>query len=149
MCEALLHAGDLARPETLKLLASAGLPVYYVMGNHEEGYEEQLVSVAEANEVKISSDIGQFTIGGRKIACTHYPEVAERLTMFGGFDLICFGHSHVASVRKLPKGTILLNPGNLAGWRQPPSYAVYDTEKHKATLFPLEFRKTHYSFPEE
>lgn len=148
-CAYVIHAGDLVMPSTIETLAESGLPTYYVMGNNEEGYEEQLVTECAKHNVSFFLDIGQIELGGRRIAFTHYPNVADRLSMFKGFDLICCGHSHIPSIRKLANGAIILNPGNLAGWRHKATYAVYDTATHEATLYPLELRKTHYSFPEE
>lgn len=148
-CTAVIHAGDLVIPATLDTLMSSGLPTYYVMGNNEEGYEEELAAKSKKLGTHFFLDLAQFTLGGRNIAVTHYPYVAQRLSMFPEFDLICCGHSHTPRITKLPSGTIVLNTGNLAGWRHKATYAVYDTETHTATTYPLEFRKTHYSFPEE
>ena len=61
----------------------------------------------------------ELTLAGRRILATHYPHYGLGLACTGDYDVVCCGHSHVASVVQQPnvKGgrTWLVNPGTVAG----------------------------------
>lgn len=143
--DAVLHMGDLARAETLDVIAEAALPVYYVMGNNEDDPEGIALHCQDLGIVFLGEQ-ADISLGGRRIAMTHYPRVAQSLATFGEFDLICFGHSHNALKQQLPSGGWLVNPGNLAGWREEARYAIYDTKAHTVQHYTLEVHKRSWHF---
>jgi uncharacterized protein len=67
----------------------------------------------------------------------HYPEIAKKLAESGNYDAVFYGHTHrpweetIGSCR-------LVNPGELAGQRYKPCFAIYDTETDKLELKILE-----------
>lgn len=143
--DAILHMGDLAASATMEVLAEADLPIYYVIGNNEDDPDEVAACCTRLG-VHFLGEQADIEIDGRRIAMTHYPRVAQSLATFGEFDLICFGHSHNAMKSKLIHGGWLVNPGNLAGWREGARYAIYDTKLHTVTHYDLEVRKKHWNF---
>lgn len=143
--DAILHAGDLAHPDTFGVLAAARVPVYYVIGNNEDD-PEAIALAAKQYGIHFLGEQGEVTLDGRRIAMTHYPRVATSLAVFGGFDVILYGHSHHARKERLTHGGWLVNPGNLAGFREEATYALYDTRSHEVTHHRLQTRQRSWSF---
>lgn len=143
--DAVLHLGDLAKPATLDVLAEIDVPIYYVIGNNEDDPEEIALRCQDLG-IHFLGEQGELVLDGRRCALTHYPRVAQALAGFGDFDLIGFGHSHNAMKRQLDNGGWLVNPGNLAGWREQARYAFYDTQAHTIHHYDLEVRKRHWHF---
>ena len=87
-------------------------------------------------------------LGGKKIAFTHFPEIAKKLAQSGEFDLVFYGHTHRAWDEKVAthpkfgknteKETHMINPGELAGQFHKPTFAVYDTQTGELQLKILE-----------
>jgi putative phosphoesterase len=55
----------------------------------------------------------------------------------GTFDVVCYGHTHRPWVEKIGD-CLLVNPGELAGQRYKPTFAIYDTESNALELKILE-----------
>lgn len=143
--DAIFHMGDLALAPTLDVLKEADLPTYYVVGNNEDDPEGLAVRCQELG-IHFLGEQGEVTIDGRTCALTHYPRIAQSLATFGAYDLICFGDSHRAMKQQQANGGWLVNPGNLAGWREQARYAIYDTNAHTIRHFDLEVHKKHWHF---
>jgi hypothetical protein len=131
-CEALLCCGDLCAPLTLREMAQRFPgPIHVVRGNND-GDMLFLDRVArEAGHVTLYGEYGEMELAGRRIAFVHYPRLAEGLAATGDYDLVCYGHDHTAHMRWVGK-TLLLNPGEIMGWKGPRSCAVYDTATGEA-----------------
>ena len=133
-CDALLCLGDLCAPFTMAAIGKgfAG-PVYTAWGNND-GDKVHISRQADNHEhVQIKGDVCFVELGGRRIAMTHYPELAEALAQGGQYDLVCHGHDHERRIVQGEK-TVLLNPGEVMGRFGVRSVAVYDTEEGKARL---------------
>ena len=76
-------------------------------------------------------------LGGKKIFINHYPDVAKKKAETGTFDVVCYGHTHRPWVEKIGD-CLLVNPGELAGQRYKPTFAIYDTESNALELKILE-----------
>lgn len=125
-CGALLCCGDLCAPLTLREMAQgfAG-PIHVVRGNNDGDMLIMARVAAETGRVTLYGEYGEIELGGRKIAFVHYPRLAEGLAALGDYDLVCHGHDHTA--RQLRVGrTLLLNPGEIMGWKGRKSCAIYD-----------------------
>ncbi len=59
-------------------------------------------------------------LDGRKIAMTHYPDLAPALLASGMFDLVIHGHDH--RVRVEGGRAVPAEPGHLLGIRRPPGH---------------------------
>jgi len=136
-CEALLCCGDVCAPITLREMAQhfAG-PIHVVKGNNDGDMLFMGQVAREAGNVTLHGEYGEVELAGRKIAFVHYPRLAEGLAALGDYDLVCHGHDHIARQVWVGK-TLLLDPGEIMGWRGRRSCAVYDTETGEAEILEL------------
>ena len=132
--QAILHCGDVVAAGTLTVLQPLGVPVHVIHGNNA-GDPYTMHRVVEKSQ-------GLFTyhgmdaslhLGGRNIFMVHYPHYARAMALTGDWDIVCFGHDHVAAIeyRHNIKGreTVLLNPGTVAGIGADPTYLMADLEQ--------------------
>ena len=128
--EAVLHCGDIGSVEIVPLVAE--WPAHFVFGNVDYN-EAELRAAIEAVGQTCHGRFGAVELGGRRIAILHGDDT-RRLseTIAGGdFDLVCSGHTHVASQRKRGP-TLALNPGALYRAR-PHTLAIVDLQTMEAT----------------
>lgn len=118
--EHVIHCGDIGSPALVPLFQP--FTAHFVLGNCDNAITMPL-AIASAGQT-CHDRVGELELGGRRIAFLHgdSPAAFERLLREGGWDLICHGHTHRASVRLL--GSVLVvNPGALARC-EAPSLAV-------------------------
>jgi putative phosphoesterase len=125
-CALLIHCGDLISPFMLDELAGFAGAVHLVYGNNT-GDQHLISSGCSTRYTALTHHglLGVVEAGGRKIAFTHYPQMARGLAAQGNFDVICCGHNHRFRVEKIGD-TLLLNPGELLGKDAQPSFMVLD-----------------------
>ena len=136
-CGALLFCGDLCAPFTLREIAEgfAG-PVHTVLGNNDGDVLLMARVAQQAGNVTLHGDYAELELAGRRVALVHYPRLAEGLAALGDYDLVCHGHDH--QVRVVQVGpTLLLNPGEVMGWKGRSSCAIYDTATREAEIIEL------------
>jgi len=131
----ILHCGDVCAPATLKeVFSNFKGKVYIVFGNVDgDHFNMTKLSFEKLSDVKILGEIGELTLGGKKIAFTHYPKFAKGLAATGNYDIVFYGHSHKPWEEKI-NNTKLVNPGNLAGIFYKPTFAIYNTKTGKLEL---------------
>lgn len=128
--EFVIHAGDYTSPFTLKLFRDLNCKFAGIFGNND-GDKLLLQERAEGN---IHNQPYIFTLNGRKIVVMHEHHVAEALADSGHFDLVVYGHTHKADVRKIKK-TLLVNPGEVSTWLYGKStVAIVDLNKLDAEI---------------
>ncbi len=137
--QVVLHCGDICSPFTLKRLAE-GLPrtpIHVVWGNND-GDRRMLAAVVSGHQhVHLHGEFAALEVGGLRIAMTHYPAIARAVAAGETFDLVCYGHDHIAREAHLGHGW-LLNPGELAGvLTGRASFALVDTEARSVTWVDL------------
>lgn len=111
----ILHCGDICFREILEgAQKNFHGKMYWVRGNGDYNLDE----IPE--ELKLE-------IGGRKIFLVHYPDRARRAAESGDFDLVFYGHTHKPWEEKIGRCR-LINPGEIAGQRLRPTFAIYDTD---------------------
>lgn len=121
----MLHCGDICNQSTIDEAAKKFKgQMMFVRGNGD--YE--LDKIPEQMEIEL---------GGKKIFFNHYPDSAKRAAESGKYDLAFYGHTHKPWEEKIGSCR-LVNPGELAGQRYKPTFAVYDTENDKLELKILE-----------
>ena len=130
----LLHCGDIGTPEIVQMLAA--WPADFVLGNCD--YDAAALQTAiEAAGQGFHGTFGELNLAGRKIALLHSHERAKfrQVTENESWDLVCYGHSHVAAIDQ--KGpTLIVNPG--AVYRANPlSIAIVDLKQMQATIVNL------------
>ena len=125
---AIIHCGDFVAPFSLKILGKPGIPVYGVFGNND-GDKIKMIQYTKTilPHIKLFTNFGEVILGNRKIAFTHYFNIAKPLALTGGYDLVGFGHSHTWYCKEVNK-TILLNPGEIMGKEGSPGFALYNTQ---------------------
>jgi len=130
-----VHCGDIGSPAIIPLFAA--WPAHFVFGNvdHDEG--ELAKAIEEAGQV-CHARFGSLELVGRKIAFLHSDDhdLFEETVNSGRWDLVCYGHTHVAE-QHLVGRTRVLNPGAL--YRATPrSLAIVELPALTATHFPIE-----------
>lgn len=109
--EALVHCGDLASPPVLAELA--GLPCWFVFGNHDADSVPTLrAAAAELGPVCLGWG-GVVELGGRRIGVSHGHMTSDiRRVLADRPDYLLTGHSHipgdtvVGSVRRINPGAL-------------------------------------------
>ena len=112
-CEAILHGGDINKPEILDKLNRIA-PTYVVRGNNDKEWAKEL---PETLTISLCG-INFFMVHNKKLI----PKKEEDLK---DVDIIVYGHSHKYE-EKQEGGRLLLNPGSCGPRRftQPITYAV-------------------------
>ena len=133
--DSVIHCGDLISPfMILRLIQGMGdKPVHIVWGNND-GDKGLITEVASASEnIKLHGDFADLVLGGLKIGINHYPNVARSLAESGSYDVVRYGHDHIANEEWVGK-TLLLNPGELMGLQGRSTVAELDTATRKVTF---------------
>ncbi len=118
--EAVLHAGDLVAPSTLRCLEKHKLPVHVIHGNNT-GDLHALTRLAHkpGSVVHYHGMDAGIELGGRSIFIVHYPHYAYAMAATGDWDLVCCGHSHKVEIRDIINCqggvTWVINPGTIGG----------------------------------
>lgn len=127
--ELLLCPGDLCAPFIVDELADGfDGPVHVVFGNND-GDTYRIAGAADEREsVTLHGEFGALSpeeAGGARVALHHFPEVGRPLADGGGFDLVCFGHSHEWEAGREGE-TLYVNPGEVMGRLGPVTAALVD-----------------------
>ena len=114
-CSAILHGGDINRPEILEELKRIA-PVYAVRGNNDKEWAEGMPEELE------------LVLSGIRIYMVHNKK--HRKADLQGTDLFIYGHSHKYE-EKTEDGIRFLNPGSCGPrrFRQPVTMAVLEAEE--------------------
>jgi putative phosphoesterase len=132
--EEVLHCGDICSTSIPPLLAA--WPAHFVFGNCDHESDELREAIAAAG-LTCHGLFGDFELGGRRIALIHSHDARlfRRVTTSGEYDLVCYGHSHIAEQHRQGK-TLILNPGALYR-ADPHTIAVVELDSLEATIVPL------------
>lgn len=132
----ILHCGDICNQETInEATKNFKGQILWVKGNGDY----------ELHDIQNMMGI---ELGGKKIAFVHYPDIAKKMAESNKYDLVFYGHTHKPWEEKIlvppkPNGEgggscRLVNPGEVAGQRYKPTFAIYDTKTDKLELKILE-----------
>lgn len=121
-----LHCGDIGSSRVP--VAFSRWPAHYVLGNVDDDGDEQLATAIAAAGGRLHGRFGDITLAGRRIALLHSDDARRfrQVTMGGEYDLVCYGHSHLAE-QHAEGNTLILNPG-----------ALYRANPHKIAIIDLE-----------
>ena len=129
----LIHAGDYTSPFTLKLFRDLKCEYTGIFGNNDG--DKLLLQERAGGRIRPQPHV--FTLYGRKIVVMHEHHVIEALAESGHFDLVVYGHTHEADIRKVGS-TLVVNPGEVGTWLYgKSSIAIADLEKMNAKLIHL------------
>ena len=106
-----------------------------MQGNVDEGQLDELQASLAPNQIWHGL-FADFKLASRRIAITHGHQAARLRTAqtSGDYDLVCYGHTHVAEQHHEGK-TLVLNPGAIQRARIP-SCAVVDLETMSVEILP-------------
>jgi putative phosphoesterase len=144
--QVILHAGDVVAPSTLSALRDVGIPVHVIHGNNAG----DLVTLSQyasraGNPIQYHGQDAALTLAGRRIFVVHYPHYARAMALTGDWDLVCYGHDHVANIEALTNMagglTLLANPGSVAGLDGPATYILGDLATMELELLPVPGRQ--------
>ena len=132
--EQVLHCGDIGSPDIIGLFAA--WPTHFVFGNVDSEEGPLRDAICQAGQI-CHERFGSLELCGLKIALLHSDdEVRFRETVRGGqWDLVCYGHTHVARQDWHGK-TLVLNPGAIYR-ANPHSIAVVELPSLEVTPVPL------------
>ncbi len=138
--EAVLHCGDVVAPTTLRVLKKFALPVHVIHGNNTgDLYAMHRLAHEPDSVVRYHGQDGVVHLAGRNIFLVHYPHYAAAMALTGDYDLVCCGHDHRPSIRKVTnvKGglTFLVNPGTVGGVGAQPTYVLADLAVMRFEVF--------------
>jgi putative phosphoesterase len=122
----LVFCGDFCAPFTLVQLAEGFRgPIHVVWGNNDGDRWLLTRQAGRFPQVVLHGELADIELGGRRIAATHFPEIAQGLARSGTYDWVCHGHDHTAREETIGQ-TRLLNPGELMGRFGASTLAVVD-----------------------
>jgi putative phosphoesterase len=109
--EQVLHCGDLGSEEVPPLFSR--WPTSFVFGNVDYNKVDLRAAIKKAR-LNCLESFGELNLAGRKIALLHSDDAKRfrEATTSGKYDLVCYGHTHVAKQETIGN-TLVLNPGAL------------------------------------
>lgn len=109
--EAVLHCGDIGSTAIVPLFSE--WPTHFVFGNVDDEQGPLAEAIRAAGQT-CHNRFGSLELDGVKIALLHSDDyrLFEETIESGEYDLVCYGHTHVAEQHRVGK-TLVLNPGAL------------------------------------
>jgi putative phosphoesterase len=132
--DAVLHCGDIGSIAVVEMFAA--WPTHFVFGNCDDGSEAFAAAIRNAGQT-CHGQFGDIEFDGVRVALLHshdrrkFREVIDS----GEYDLVCYGHTHVAAIDRRGD-TVVLNPGAIYR-AEPHSLAVVDLPRVEATIVEL------------
>ncbi|MBF0591697.1 MAG: metallophosphoesterase [Nitrospirae bacterium] len=106
-----LHAGDFTSCFTFRALNDLKADFCGIFGNNDR----DLLSLDEVSKEKIYRQPYDFVIGQKRFVMIHEHFHVRTLAQSGRYDFLIYGHTHKPKVEQIAQ-TIVLNPGETAGW---------------------------------
>ena len=122
--ETVLHCGDIGTAEIVGMLAA--WPAHYVFGNCDADRQPLRAAIESAGHT-CHEEFGELEPAGVRIALlhSHNRQQFRGAIDSGEYDLVCYGHTHVAAVDQQGETTVL-NPG-----------AIYRANPHSIAVVEL------------
>lgn len=134
-CELVVFAGDLVSTIAIPPLRQLNCPLIGCFGDNEGnriGIRSGMSIVGHLAE----PPFGFRAPDGTRILVTHQWELLRGQA--DASEVVIFGHTHRASIRRDGDGRLLVNPGETGGWTYGrPSVAVLETQPLRAKLVSL------------
>jgi putative phosphoesterase len=129
-----LHCGDLGSPDVVPLFAP--WPTHFVFGNVDYDAAELIQAIEDCGQT-CHTEFGSLELAGRQIAWLHSDnrDLFEKTIRSGDWDLVCYGHTHVAEQHRVGR-TLVLNPGALYR-ANPRTIAIVDLGNLTAVHLPV------------
>ena len=125
--ELMIHCGDLISPFMLEELDLFQGHIHLILGNNS-GDQVLLMKRLRKREQQVTFHgwMGQVEADGMNFGFVHAPDIAAVIARSGDFDMVFFGHTHLWKQERVGN-TILLNPGEIMGKKEPAGWALIDT----------------------
>ncbi len=107
----IIHAGDFTSPFTARVLTKFKGAFTGIFGNNDG--DKLLLS--KVYEGKIYNQPHILSLSNRKIVVMHEPSIIEAVADSNHYDLLIYGHTHKAEIRK-KNNTLIVNPGEAGSW---------------------------------
>jgi putative phosphoesterase len=132
--DAILHCGDIGSIDVVELFAA--WPTHFVFGNCDYDTDRFAAVIKKAGQT-CHGLFGDLEFDGVRVALLHSHERRRfRETIDSGdYQLVCYGHTHVAAIDKHGKTTVV-NPGAIYR-AEPHSLAIVDLPVISATIIKL------------
>lgn len=128
-----IHAGDFTSPFSLIPFEELRADFVGIYGNNDG---DKLL-LRDRSKDRIFRQPYKFTFADKRIVVMHEPDLAEDLAASGHFDLIVYGHTHLAQIEKL-NNTLIVNPGEVGSWLYgKATVASVDLDKMEGSIIPL------------
>ena len=108
--DTVLHCGDVGSADVVRLFKR--WPTHFILGNVDDAATIRR-AVADAGQT-FHERYGELELAGVRIALLHGDDSRkfDEVVASGTFDLVCYGHTHIAKQQQRGK-TLVLNPGAL------------------------------------
>lgn len=132
--ETVLHCGDIGTPEVVELFAP--WPTHFVFGNCDHDHTPLRAAIEAAGQT-CHDEFGELEFAGVRVALLHSHDRAKfrHAIDSGNYDLVCYGHTHVAAVDRHSE-TLVVNPGAIYR-ANPHSLAVIDLPQLEVNIIKL------------
>ena len=132
-----IFCGDFCSPIVARAIARFEGTVHCVFGNGD-GDRFAMLNFARSagTNLVLHGEHAELELGGVKIAVTHYPLYARALARTGDYRAVFSGHTHARSEERFGE-CLWVNPGDVMGWQNPPTVAVYDTGTNSVEIIAL------------
>jgi len=134
-----LHAGDYVAPFVIPEFKKLNTKLIGVFGNNDGDRELLKKRFNESEDLEIHGNFAEIFVDNLKIALLHgsEEELLEALINSNSFDVIVYGHTHEAEIKRKGK-TLIVNPGEVCGYLSGKStMAIFDTSERKAEIIKL------------
>ncbi|MDD2370519.1 MAG: YfcE family phosphodiesterase [Firmicutes bacterium] len=133
--DGIIHCGDIQEIDFYEELLSLNIPIYAVLGNN---YDFSLQRILPLRRIIFLEDITIGIVHGNGSSAK---TILNAQKEFSGekVDIVCFGHSHIASIEK-KREKIYFNPGSLTSSRSTSnSYGVIEIDGYNLKTYIKEF----------
>ncbi len=133
--EMIVHCGDVCRPEVWKqTLKNFSGDFKLCLGNADKGFSwEKEIEKNKHWQQRVFQDWSAGRNNGFNFAFTHFKTKAVELAALNKFDFIFYGHTHKPWKERAGE-SYLINPGNIAGFGYPSTFAFWDTKAQTLEL---------------
>ena len=132
-----IFCGDFCSPIVARAMGEYGGTIHCVFGNGDgDRFAILHHSHQQESNLVLHGEHAELELGGEKIAVTHYPFYGRALARTGDYGAVFSGHTHQQTEERFGR-CLWLNPGDVMGWQNPPTVAIYDSSTNDAEIVPL------------
>ena len=137
-CDQIIHLGDYWAPWLcVKPLVECWIPVFGIWWNND--WEKRRITqfFEWSKWCEIAWTVyAEREFDWKKFFMVHYHDIYETIARSWDFDVVFYGHNHLKNELMI-WDTLVINPWALAGNKEAPSYAIYDTTTHTVEFIEL------------